>query len=453
MLVVVLVYLGALVAVGAAKARSVRTQADFSLAGRRLSTFVLVGTLLATWIGTGSIFGLAEEAYVVGLPSLVIPLAEVAGIAVLFAIAGRARRTEKVTVQDILEERFGPAARILGTLTLAIAYVVIVSYQYRAGAAVLERILPEGIPGGHATAVGAVALFVVLYTALAGMISVAYTDVANGILMTAGVAIALPILLAKAGGWSEVTAALEPSGRALFGHYSFGGLLAVTLPSFLLLLGDANLLTRFFSARDARTARRATVALLVGVFFLETAIMLLAIAGRALLPGLQNPAHVVLEASFRIVHPALGALLVATIVAIVVSTADSYLLAPSSSIARDVYQRFVRPDAPERELVLAGRIFVVILGAVALALAFQSEEFFSVARFAYTIYGVGVTPVLLAALFVPRASPRGAVAAMGLAVSTAIAWRALGLEGTTGLHPVIPGFAISSGILLATLRR
>jgi Na+/proline symporter len=151
--------------------------------------------------------------------------------------------------------------------------------------------------------------------------------------------------------------------------------------------------------------------------------------------------------------PALGALLVATIVAIVVSTADSYLLAPASSLARDVYQRFARPDASEAELVRAGRVFVVLLGAIAFGLAFLSEEFFSVARFAYTIYGVGVTPALLAALFLPRASRGGAVAAMGLAVATALAWRAFGLEGRTTLHPVIPGFAVSAATLLATLKR
>jgi SSS family solute:Na+ symporter len=210
-----IVYLLALMGMGIVKARKIKTQEDFSLAGRGLSTYVLVGTLLATWIGTGSIFGNAEETYNVGVAAFIIPSASLLGIVALYFLAARIKRFGQFTIQDILEARFGVVARMLGTLTLLTAYVIIVSYQYRAGQAVVSRIFPGIDP---TWCIAGVALFVIAYTALAGMVSVAYTDVANGVLMTVGILCALPFLLDATGGLSSAVQSLPVEGQTLFGH-------------------------------------------------------------------------------------------------------------------------------------------------------------------------------------------------------------------------------------------
>ena len=135
----VILYLGVLITVGVVKSRRVSDEAGFVLAGRSLGVPVLVGTLLATWTGTGSIYGIAEEAYLEGLPALVLTLAPALGLFVMVVLSTRVRAEGRFTLQDLLEERFGPAARVLGTLTLVMAYVVIVSYQLRAGVPTVER--------------------------------------------------------------------------------------------------------------------------------------------------------------------------------------------------------------------------------------------------------------------------------------------------------------------------
>jgi SSS family solute:Na+ symporter len=434
---VLVVYLLALVGVGALKARRVRTQEDFTLAGRGLGAAVLTGTLLATWIGTGSVFGNAQKAFEDGLAAWILPLSSAVGILVLFTLAGRLRGMERFTIQDILEDRFGVAARVLGTAVLLAGYLIIVSYQYRAGAAVVERILP-GLD--HAEAVGLVALFVVAYTALAGMFSVAYTDLANGVLMIGGLGAALALLLARLGGPAEVIAAL-PEGRAEPFAYGGARVISYLLPAFLLILGDANLYQRFFSARDARTATRSAAGMFFGVLLLDWLIIAVALCGLALvsrgeLSAPQNPAHVIVHLAFEALPPALGALLSATVVAVVVSTADSYLLSPASSVVRDVYQRFLRPTSSDREIVLTSRLVVVGLGAVALALAFTSDRFFEVALFAYTLYGAAITPPLLAALFWRGATPAGAVTSMLTGLATASLWefslRAVAVDAARG---------------------
>jgi SSS family solute:Na+ symporter/sodium/proline symporter len=428
------VYLLALIGLGAWKARSIKTQEDFSLAGRGLSTTVLVGTLLATWIGTGSIFGNAEKAYDAGVAAFLLPLSSVLGIFALFLLAPRIRRFGQFTIQDILEARYGPAARVLGTVTLLAAYVIIVSYQYRAGATVLEALFP-GLD--HLWSVSLVAFFVIAYTALAGMLSVAYTDVANGVLMTVGLALALPILLSDVGGVGaarDALAGVEAGQVDLFGRFSGAHMLSIFLPPLLLLLGDANVVQRFFAARDPRSARRAVVGMLIGVLILDWMIVSVALLGHALVAQGQiaEPAahsRIVVHLAFTALPPMLGALLVGTVVAVVVSTADSYLLSPATSVVRDVVKRFVAPELDERNTVRTARGVVLVLGAIAFGLAFTSDRFFEIALFAYTIYGAGITPALLAAYFWRRATAAGAVASMAAGAGTALAWQALTLEG------------------------
>ena len=461
-------YLLILLAVGAWKARGIRSQSDFSLAGRGLSTGVLVGTLLATWIGTGSLFGNAGEAFGVGVDAFLLPLGSLLGLIPLWYLAPRLRRFGKFTLQDVLEARFGPLTRVLGSLTLVAAYVIIVSNQYRAGATVLGYLWPD-LP--DAAALWAVALFVIAYTALAGMVSVAYTDVANGLLMLLGLGLALPVMWELSGGLGGALDALPPENARLFGHYGWTELIGVTLPPFLLLVGDANMVQRFFSATTPEAARRSVLWMMLGVLVLEFAILLFAVlasgavaAGSLSAPEIEG--HILVHAAFEALSPWLGALLVATAMAVVVSTADSYLLSPSTSLVRDLWQRFLRPQADERELVRAGRVVVVFAGLGALVLAFTSESFFRVALFSYTIYGAGLTPALLAAYFWPRANAAGAVASVVSGVGVALLWReitsddflagsgggflrSLGELGTEwGLDPVMPAVLVSVLVLV-----
>lgn len=444
-LLVVLAYLLGLLAVGAWKARRVRTQADFTLAGRGLGVFVLFGTMLATWIGTGSVFGNSEKTAEVGIAAWVLPLGGVLGILALAPIAPRARRFAGFTVQDILEARYTPTARVLGTVTLILAYVTIVSYQYRAGGAVLHHLAPSISPE-HATI--AAAVFVIAYTVLAGMISVAYTDVVNGMLMLAGFAVTLPLLWIRVGGAEGLRAALPPEKLLAIGPLPAREIVALTLPSFLLVLGDANMYQRFFSARDPATAAKAVRWLAVGVLVMEAAIIGSAWIGSALTGPLDNPGHVLVFVARDHLPVAVGSLLLATIVAVILSTADSYLLVPATCLVRDILQRFLLRNADERQLVLASRVAVVALGVLAWGLTRTSDRFLAVALYAYTMYGAGITPSLLAAFLWPRATSTGAVASISTGIVVTIGWETFGGRILPGVETVYPAAALSVAALV-----
>jgi SSS family solute:Na+ symporter len=439
----IVAYMVFLIGVGAIRSRGVENQEDFSVAGRQLGTFVLFGTMLATWIGTGSIFGNAGKVYEVGIAAWILPLGGLAGILGLSFLAARARRFPAITVQDILETRYNKWARVLGVITLVLTATTIVSYQYRAAAAVLNLALPNL---DFKLAVVIVAAFIIFYTALAGMFSVAYTDLVMGVTMIIGILITLPYIYFKAGGYSGIAAALPPDHMQFFGPINWLQALGLVLPAGLLVLGDANMYQRFFSARNEGMARRATLWLFIGVAYMELMIIFTAWSSSAIEwqgGKLEQPGRVIAYVARDHLPVWLGAAVLTTIMAIIVSTAISYLLVPATALVRDLYQRFINPKASERHLVWLLRGLVVALGLIAFDISTRSTKFLEVALRAYTIYGTGITPSLVAALTWKRATAQGAVASIAIGVATTLIWEFGGFGASTGVDPVIPAITLS----------
>ena len=420
--VFIAVYLFALIGIGAFKSTSIKTQADFAVAGRSLSPWVLVGTMLATWIGTGSILGNAGEAYNTGLAALILPLGGVLGIILLTKIAGKVRGFETFTVPEIIGIRYGEIARGISVIALVLAYMVIVSYQFNAGGAVLETVLVDGSGNsllGPQTAIIIAAVFIVAYTMLAGLVSVAYTDVANGVLMTLTLVIAFPVLWAKAGGMNGMEAAFVAQGRPenmnFLGTYSTMDVINLCLPSFLLVLGDANLYQRFSASKSAKGASQATRVLVIAVLLVELLIIASAWVSSSMIADAASGRNVLIYASRELLPVALGAVMMTTIVGIIISTADSFLLVPANTIVRDFYLQYIDRNASEKRIVRVSRILVLVLGVVAYGVSrlfAASTTFLEKALYAYTIYGAAITPALVAALFWKRVTKVGAIASM-----------------------------------------
>ena len=474
----ILLYLLGLIAYGAWHSRRIKTQEDFAVAGRQLGVFVLVGTMLATWIGTGSLIGNAEKTYSVGIAMILMPIGSVVGLMLLSTVAMRVRSFGQLTVQDIVEHRFGVIARILSTAAIITAYLTIVSYQYRAGGAVIHTIFPEFAAWCDATfptlnvflrehtawtdaSWGSILamLFIVGYTVLGGLVSVAYTDVINGIVMLLGIAIGLPLLLESdaVGGFEGIRAtfAATPDKLKLFGPIGWVMAINIILPPMLLIMGEANLYQRFFAAKSPAHAKRAAFVLIFAVAIVEVAIILLAFVASAAEPGLEKArwGHVILVAAMEHLPWLLAAAILSAAVAIIVSTADSFLLVSSNSIVRDVYHRFVNPQASQRSLVGVSRLVVVLLGLIAFVASVASSEFLSVALWAYTIYGASITPVLIATFFWPRATGAGAAAGITAGVVVTITWETLGRFGhlpaaVSSFDAVLPAIIVSTLLLV-----
>ena len=214
---VLAVIVAVLLGVAIYRTTRVKTKADYLVAGRSLPAFVLVLTLLTSWIGAGSLFAGAENAYKNGFAALWQPAGGWLGLLLIYFIAPRARKFAQFTLPDLLEARYNQTARVLGTLAILFAYVGITSYQFKGGGDVLHLIFPDTVTSELGTYI--IAFFVIVTTALAGMSSVAYMDVAIGSLVTGICIVSTPYLLHQAGGWSALHSQLPPQYFELFGNY------------------------------------------------------------------------------------------------------------------------------------------------------------------------------------------------------------------------------------------
>jgi SSS family solute:Na+ symporter len=454
-LTAVILYLAILVVAGIWTTRKAKTGDDFLVAGRTLPARVLVFTLLATWIGSGSLFGGAGLGYRAGFPALWQSAGAWVGIALVYFIAPRVRRIAQYTVPDILEMRYGPVARILGTITIVIAYTTIAAYQFRGGGRLLSLIADID----PATGALITAAFCVAYTAIAGMLSVAYLDVGNGIMMTIGCGVAVAFLVFAGGGPAATLDALRPDQVAVFGTLDpVRDALALFLPTMFLLMGEANMYQKFFSARDERAARTAVAAWIIGTIVIEVLIVAIGVFGSVEIPGLSTGESeaIVVRVAVDVLPTILGILLLAGAAAIIVSTANSFLLTPASNLMRDVYQRFINPQATDRQVLLYTRVLVLLLGAA----GFIALKFFTtilqMALWAYTMYGAVITPVLLAAFVWPRATRQGGIAAMVIGMVTTLGWEIVAMvrsvDGTPaylfGYQTIYPALILSIGTLI-----
>jgi SSS family solute:Na+ symporter/sodium/proline symporter len=412
-----------LLGVSLARVSSVKTKADFLVAGRSLPAIVLIFTLLSSWIGSGSLLGGAENAYNHGLVALWMAAGGWTGLLLIYFIAPRARKFAQFTVPDLLEARYNRLTRVLGAIAILFAYTAVTSYQLIGGGDILALIFPGTISpllGRYL-----IAAFVILLTALAGMSSVAYMDLVIGLLATTALLVSAPVLLHATGGWTAFHASIPASHFTALGNRTFIEALELFLPTCLFLLGNQPMYQKFFSARSERDASRAVVGWIVGTTILETTIVLIAMLGHSL--ALRSGAHPAGREiiAFTALHslPAwLGAVLMGAVFAKIISTASNYLFSPATNLVSDIYLQYIDPHASNKRALIISRLMVVLLGIWSLYQALQTGSVLKATLYAYTIYSATVTPVVLAAFYSRRATASAAVAAIAAGTLITVTW-------------------------------
>jgi solute:Na+ symporter, SSS family len=418
-----------LLAVSLGRLHTTKTRADYLVAGRSLPTYVLIFTLLSSWIGSGSLLAGAENAYNHGFAALWQAAGGWAGLLLIYFIAPRARKFAQYTIPDLLEARYNQTARVLGVIAILFTYTAITCYQFIGGGDILHMIFPDVITAELGKYL--IALFVIVFTAIAGMASVAYMDVVIGMLATGTMLVALPVLVHFAGGWDAVHRALPATHFQVLGDLTLAQGFELFLPTCLLMLGNQSMYQKFFSAKSEKDATRAVVGWFIGILILETVIVALAVTGSVLFPGGEVHQHPREVLAYMGVHafggrggllPLVGILLVGAIYAKVVSTANNYLFSPATNLVNDVFVRYIAPKASNKRVLIVSRLMVALLGLWALYQSNHTESVLKKALYAYTIYAAALTPVILAAFFWRRATASAAVASIAAGTFVTVFW-------------------------------
>jgi solute:Na+ symporter, SSS family len=421
--VVLSVIVVTLLGVSLSRLTRTQTKADYLVAGRSLPAFVLVFTLLSSWVGSGSLLGGAENAYKHGFAALWQAGGGWAGLLLIYFIAPRARKFAQFTIPDLLEARYNQTARVLGVIAILFAYTAITSYQLIGGGDILHLIFPTIISSDLGKYI--VAAFVIVFTAIAGMSSVAYMDVVIGCLATVTMLLAMPFVLHAAGGWGTVRHVLPATHFQVLGDFTLVQALEMFLPTMLLMLGNQSMYQKFFSAKSERDARNAVVGWIFGTVILETVIVAVAVFGSVVFPTgevHERPREIIAYTALHGLPGWLGALLMGAVFAKVISTANNYLFSPSTNLVNDVFTRYLAPRASNRQVLIVSRLVVVFLGAWALFQALSTSSVLAKTLYAYTIYSAALTPVILAAFYSRRVNAQGAVSAIAVGTLVTFFW-------------------------------
>jgi len=419
-LYLILVYLLVLFVLNIIRSKKVKSSEDFMVAGRKLSLTTMVFTLICTWIGSGTFIAGAEYAFYAGWSSLWMPAGAWIGILLIYFLAAKIRTFGQYTVGDILEVRYGKFARLFGAIAIIIAFTTIVSYQFRAGGYILNIVTDGKISLAEGQLI--TACFVIIFTALGGMIAVAYTDLPNGIIILLACIISVPFVVLGSGGWHHAKDILPAGHFALFssdfGRFPALKAIGYCFSTLLLLMGIQSMYQKFYAAKTPKEAKRAVALWIFGTIIVETVVVAIAVYATSYNFEKNmgwDPRSMVLQAGRHIVPPYIGVLLLGAACAVVLSTGMNYLLSPSTNIIRDIYQRFINKEDNSKKLVALQKIFVVIIGFFAFLMIFIPtvlKSQISILRysyFAYTIYGVAITPALIAALSWKRATKAAGV--------------------------------------------
>ena len=439
-LAAILIYLFALLAVGAWLARRVKDSKSFLVADRALPWYVSTGTIVATFMGAGSLIGTAGLAYKVGLSAMWMDIGGILAIVALAFIAGRIRRFEGLTTPEILGVRFNEPTRLVAALIIIAAETAIVGYQIRAGAYVLK--LVAGVESG--TGMIITAAFIIGYTMFAGMLSVAYTDLIQGVTIILALLIGAPFVIEAAGGMSAVAATLPPERLSLLGS-SFRDAMKVLFPTFCLVFVMQPIWQRIFSCRDEKTCRIAVSASVPALIFLVAILAFTATIGAVVLPNLEDGGTVIIALAAHTLPPVIGVVMLCAAVAVIVSTGDSMLLSASSNIINDIYLRYINPKAEEKRILLYTRLVVLCLGILALIQIQYFPSILAMVIYAYTMEG-GLAPALIAAFYWKRATPIAGLVCVLSAGVTTVTWEVMGMP--FGIDTSFMTILVSTALLI-----
>ncbi|MFT7521337.1 MAG: sodium/proline symporter [Kiritimatiellia bacterium] len=434
----VAVYLAVLLGIGVVASRRMKNVSDYFAGGKKLGFLAVAFSARATGESAWLLLGLTGMGAVFGVRGFWVVLGEVIGVAVAWILMSRrfhrlTMRYDSITVPDYLEDRFqdtGHILRVVAAVALTVFVTIYVSAQIDATGQAFETFLHmdyfQGAIIGFAV--------VVAYSMAGGFLAVVWSDVFQGALMFLGL-VTLPIVaLIGLGGWEAASAKLMDLNPALLAWGGADGWTLMTVCSTLGLaliglgfMGSPQIFVRFLALRDESEIPKGTIVAIVWTLLADSGAVLTGMFGRAWLTSSGEDVIEVLgnggqEVLPMLVEAALPAVLVGLFIAIVMSaimsTVDSLLVLASSAVVRDLYQKVIRKDVRDDQLVTISRVATLSLAVVALALSLSIAVFvpgrtvFWFVVFGWSGIAATFCPTMILSLFWRGMTGKGAVAAM-----------------------------------------
>ncbi len=430
-------YFAILVWIGIRVARSERGEGEsesFLAADRNMNLLQSTATTAATDLGGGFSIAMGGLGFTLGISgSWLIAISGLSVVMVSFLLVPKVKRwadrVRGLTTGDLFEARFDRRTGLLAAVVVGIAWFTFVGGQIIAGGKLLQVTLDLNLT----LAVLLSGAIILAYTALGGLKAVIYTDVFQMLILMVGIVfIAVPVGLWKVGGWDGLVAhfSAAPDTRllvdwtALSWKQALGWFFAIFPVWFISIAA----MQRIVAARDERTARRAFLLTGVPIEWPLFAIgsTLIGMIARMLFPDLADPELATPTVIMELLPIGIAGIVIAAYIAAVMSTADSALIGPVAIFTNDIYRKQLKPDASEAELVRVARTATLVLGVLAIGIAYLVPNVLDLILYAYTFGAAGLFFPMLGLLFWRGTTAKGAFWSMLGGGGSAVAWAAAG---------------------------
>ena len=415
---VILAYLAVMLYIGYHSMKTVKTDEDFVLAGRNVGNIYIILSLFASFTGLSGLFGTPQYVYEYGIAGwwwwATFPI----GVFIMgMTMAKLLRRRMHVTLPDVVDvNHSSKAVRVAASLVTVWNYLAWTAGQVAGNVLVITTDL-----NGTAAVIVAY-IIIVLFTLLGGFRAVVYTDSLQAVLFLVVLGLVIPAVLLL---HYDVPEALAQT-TSIDGFYKlFGSVPAGTMITWWLLAPagfiDNMALQRVFAAKDEKSAKgNITAAFLLMIIF-GLILMFIGIMARFILPAGSDPASAMLNLSQLVLPKGMLGLLVAAFAGVAVSTASSTLLVCSSTLEQDVYSvlRNTGKEKPASSL-LVNRLFVVLVGLIALVLALKVPSVTQILMYGYSVYVPGLLLPVIAGSFHWKLSDRAMLLTIVSGVLTAV---------------------------------
>lgn len=431
---------------------------DYLLGGRSMGVWVTALSAQASDMSGWLLMGLPGAVFLYGLGQTWIAIGLFIGTVLNWIlVAPRLRayteKTNSLTLSSFFENRFKDPTGLLRIISAIITLVFFTIYA-SSGMAGAGKLFESMFNIPYVTAVIGGCFVIVLYTFLGGFLAVCWTDLFQGALMFFSILIVPIIALTSNGGFEAIhtAAAAKEISMSLFDSNSgFAGVVAIisTMAWGLGYFGQPHILARFMSIKNVKELSRATVIATLWVFISLIGAVLVGLIGISMYqeaPG-GDAEKVFIYMIGDLFNPWVGGILLAAILSAIMSTIDSQLLVSSSALTEDFYQKIVKHDASEKELIWVGRLCVIIISVLAMVLALNPKSsILSLVSYAWGGFGAAFGPVVLVALFSKNTTWKSALLGMVTGAVVCIVWKEVGLGSV--MYEIVPGFIANFIVIL-----
>jgi len=449
-------YFAGMLLIGYLAFRRTEDHEDYMLGGRNLPPWIAALSAGASDMSGWLVMGLPGAIYLSGLIEAWIAIGLTIGAYLNWLLVAPRLRAytevsrNSITVPSFFENRLRDRTRLLRVLSgivILVFFTLYISSGMVAGGVFFE----SSFGGDYLVGVLLVSGVTLAYTLFGGFLGASLTDVVQGLMMVVALIVVPVAAVVAVGGLGETAQAI---GDAAPGHLSLLGDTALTGGTVLAIVsslawglgyfGQPHIIVRFMalrSPREAKSARRIGISWMVvsmGGAVISGLVGVAYVARTG--TDLSNPETVVLLMSKTLLHPFVAGLVLAAVLAAIMSTISSQLIVCSSALVEDLYTVFRRTPPPQRRLVLMGRLAVLAVAVVALILALSpNDTILGLVSFAWAGFGAAFGPVILLSLFWRRLTTAGALAGMFVGAATVFVWKAL----DTGLYELLPAFVLA----------